>query len=133
MRKKVLGVKQPKAPARGLEEEYVEAAILHRQLLEMGDVKGSNAAHDRLIRAIREIRNRTDRGRSFLLGILRHTDENVRLWSAGHLLPLEEKLALAEMKRLSRDAKSWVVSSSADVTATEWRKGTLDIDWFMKE
>ncbi|MER9226196.1 hypothetical protein NKI72_06990 [Mesorhizobium sp. M0437] len=132
MRKKVLDVKQPEAP-RDPEREYVEAAILHRQLLEMGDVKGSNAAHDRLIRAIREIRNRPDLGRSFLLGTLRHTDENVRFWSAGHLLPLEEKMALADLKSLARDAKSSVVSLSADVTATEWRRGTLNIDWFMKE
>jgi hypothetical protein len=32
------------------------------------------------------------------------------------------------LKKLAEDTKSWVVSLNADVTATEWRKGTLDID-----
>jgi hypothetical protein len=112
-----------------LEDEYVEAAVLHRQLLEAGNRKGSNAAHDRLIRAIQKIRSLDDRGRSFLLGNLTHdNDENVRLWSAAHLLKLEEKTALAELKYLAKNAKSWVVSLNADVTATEWQKGSLDID-----
>jgi hypothetical protein len=120
---------QQKRSTRNPENEYVEAAILHRQLLEVGDRKGSNAAHDRLIDAIQKIRSQDDRGRSFLLGNLTHdNDENVRLWSAAHLLKLEEKAALAELKYLANDAKSWIVRSSADVTATEWRKGTLDID-----
>ncbi|QIA24371.1 DUF2019 domain-containing protein [Mesorhizobium sp. AA22] len=119
--------------ARSPEGEYVEAAILHRQLLEDGNVRGSNAAFDHLIRAIKKIRNRADRGRSFLLGLQTHSDENVRLWSAAHLLPLEEKIALAELKRLATSAKAWPVQSSAEVTAAEWRKGTLDIDWFMRE
>lgn len=119
--------------AKSPEDEYVAAAILHRELLEMGDRKGSNTAHDRLIEAIRQIRRTADRGHSFLLRLLAHSDENVRLWSAAHLLPLEEKEALAELSRLATGAQSWVVRSSADVTETEWRKGTLDIDWFMKE
>lgn len=102
---------------------------MHRQLLEAGDRKGSNAAHDRIIRAIQEIRSRDDRGRSFLLGNLTHdNDENVRLWSAVHLLKLDENTALTELKYLAKDAKSWMVRSSAEVTATEWQKGSLDID-----
>jgi HEAT repeat protein len=60
--------------------------------------------------------------------LTRDNDENVRLWSAAHLLKLEEKIALAELAHLAKDAKSWMVRSSADVTATEWRKGSLDID-----
>lgn len=122
-----------KMSPRNPEGEYVEAAIMHLRQLEDGDSKGSNAAHDRLIRAIREIRKQNDRGRSFLLEILKHTDENVRLWSASHLLPVEEKAALAELNNLARDANSRVVRSSADVTIAEWKKGTLDIDWFMRE
>ena len=120
-------------PPKNPEVEYVAAAILHLGQLENGDSKSSNAAHDRLIRAIREIRKQNDRGRLFLLENLKHTEENVRLWSASHLLPLEERAALAELNNLARDANSRVVSSSADVTIAEWKKGTLDIDWFMKE
>jgi hypothetical protein len=30
------------------------------------------------------------------------------------------KIALAELKYLAKNAKSWVVSLNADVTATEW-------------
>ncbi|WP_394891388.1 hypothetical protein ACG873_08945 [Mesorhizobium sp. AaZ16] len=119
---------QKKTPPRSPEDEYIDSAILHLKLLNERDRRGSNAAHDRLIRAIAEIRKQNDRGRSFLLGNLTHPDENVRLWSAAHLLPLEERLALAELKRLEKDAKSWVVSLNADVTATEWRKGSLNID-----
>lgn len=122
-----------KAPAKNPEDEYIEAAILHRQLIEAGDRKGSNSAHDRLIRAIKAIRKSSDKGRFFLSGLLKHNDENVRLWGASHLLPLEEENALAELRRLSRNATSWIVRSSAEVTEAEWRKGTLDIDWFMKE
>jgi hypothetical protein len=115
------------------EAKYIEAAVLHLKFLEEGDPKKSNESHDRLISAIREIRKRKDRGRSFLLDNLTSSYENVRLWCAFHLLPIEPELALSEIDRLAARAKSSVVGFNAEVTANEWRKGTLDVDWFVGE
>lgn len=116
-----------------LEAAYIEAAILHRTCLEAGDVEESNEAHDRLIEAARGICTREDRGHSILTPMLTHADENVRLWSACHLLLLNETVALAELKRLARSATSRIVQSSAEIIVAEWRKGALDVHWFLRE
>jgi hypothetical protein len=118
---------------RNIEDLYVESAILHHQLLLQGDRKGSKAAHDRLISATKKIRAQQDKGAFFLRGLLNHNDENVRLWAASHLLPLEEAPALRALKHLATNAKSWQVQTSAETTAEEWERGTLDVDWFMNK
>jgi hypothetical protein len=118
--------------AKNPEEEYINSAIAHRELIESGNKKRANSAHDKIIKSIKSIRGREDKGKSFLLSNLSHSDEGVRLWSASHLLPLDEFKALRELSKLSKSAASFFVRSSADVTEIEWRKGTLDIDWFMK-
>ena len=127
------GAMRQKLQRKNPEDAYVNAAILHLERLEAGDSRGSNAAHDHLIKSIRAIRNYDDRGKSFLSGLLSHENENVRLWSASHLLPLQEKKALDELQYLTKSAISSIVRSSAEVTSSEWRKGTLNIDWFLKK
>ena len=124
---------QRKAQTKSPESIYVESAISHHILLEAGDKRGSNKAHDGIIRAIKTIRGKSDRGKDFLSNLLNHADENVRLWAAYHLLPLDEKKAYTELKHLTKKAKSWIVRSSAENTATEWQKGSLDVDWFMNK
>lgn len=132
MKNRAIREKNKKQKIKSPEENYVDAAIIHLRYLDIGDSRRSNAAHDRLIKAIRNIRNRPDRGLLFLSGLLTHDDENVRLWSASHLLPLNEEIAIHELKKLAKNANSWIVRSSAENTEAEWQKDNLDIDWFMK-
>jgi Domain of unknown function (DUF2019) len=117
----------------GIEEIYVEAAILHHDKLLAGDPKGSNRQHDRLIKAIRQIRNSADRGGAFLSSLLEHKNDSVRLWAAAHLLALDEKKAVKTLKVIAANTPSWQLQTDAEMTLSEWKAGRLDPDWFMKE
>ena len=115
------------------ENSYIDAAIKHHELLVSGDPEGSNRAHNRLISAIRKIRVTPDKGREFLIGLLKHNNQSVRLWAACHLLVIEEKMALSTLYEIAAKASTWQLKSSAETTATEWLAGRLDPDWFMKD
>jgi Domain of unknown function (DUF2019) len=114
------------------EDSYVDAAILHHEKLLLGDPKGSNRQHDRLIKAIRQIRKQGDQGKDFLLGLLQHENESVKLWAACHLLTIDEKRAVETLKKIAAKASAWQLQTDAEMTISEWRAGRLDPDWYMK-
>lgn len=115
-----------------IEESYVDSAILHHEKLLLGDPKGSNRQHDRLIKAIRQIRKQSDQGRVFLSDLLEHENDSVRLWAACHLLTIDEKKAVETLKKIAAKTATWQLQTDAEMTISEWKAGRLDPDWFMK-
>ena len=69
-------------------DRYIAEAAEHGRCLESGDFKRGNAAYDRMIAALAELRERADRGESTLMELLTHPSGWVRLEAATHLLPM---------------------------------------------
>jgi hypothetical protein len=118
-----------------LEEQYVNSAIGHHELLMAGNLAGSNRVHKRLHDVTRKLRAKSDRGLSALIVLLDHQHPSVRLWAAAHLLPLDENRALKALQEISSNSKlyPWQLKTSAKTTIEEWKAGRLDADWFMKK
>jgi hypothetical protein len=91
-----------------------------------GNSAASNRAHDRLHRALRELRTQPDRGETTLLGLVNHANESVCGWAATHLLPLTPDVAIAVLERLA--SGSGDVAFDARMVLKEWRAGRLKLD-----
>ena len=107
-------------------ERYEQAAIDHAKYMHSGDSAASNRAHDRLHRALRELRTQPDRGETTLLGLVNHTDESVCVWSATHLLPLRQDVAVPVLERVA--SGSGHVAFDARMVLKEWQAGRLKPD-----
>jgi Domain of unknown function (DUF2019) len=107
-------------------EKYVQAAIEHGQYIKVGKSAASNRAHDRLHRALRELRAEPDRGETTLLGMLRHADESVRVWAATHLLPLNPDAAIPALEGVARGPG--FIAFEALMVLKEWRAGRLKVE-----
>ena len=53
-------------------DRYVADATEHGRCTETGDYKRGNAAYDRMIAALKELRGQADRGESVLVELLNH-------------------------------------------------------------
>jgi len=122
-----------KTPTATPEEDYLEAAIALQKARDKYDHKTSNKAHDKLYKAARRIRlNSPDGGETFFLSLLNHEMPYVSLCAAFNLIPFNPKLARATYERLAKYGEG-EVGFAAEVTLKEWKAGSLDPDWFMKE
>jgi Domain of unknown function (DUF2019) len=105
---------------------YIAAAAEHGRCTESGDYKKGNAAFDRMIAALAELRERADRGESVLIELLDHPNGWVRLDAAIHLLPLRAELASKILESLASGPRS-EVEFEARMILREWRAGTLNV------
>ncbi|MFB1483776.1 DUF2019 domain-containing protein [Corallococcus sp. RDP092CA] len=103
---------------------YVKAAELHWQATVKGAHKSANAQYERLSAARRELRDRGEDGRSALTELLQHSNSNVRLWAASHVLEFAPALAEAELERLAQ-GPAGAMRLDAEMTLSEWRAGNL--------
>src|SRR5260370_5508052 len=87
-------------------ERYVAETAEHGRCTESGDYKRGNAAYDRMIAALAELRGRADRGESVLIELLDHPNGWVRLGPAIHLLPLRAELAATLLEDLASGLQS---------------------------
>ena len=112
-----------------LEQEFIASAITHHELTDAGDSKGSKAAHKKAVSAMKKMRQRPDKGESFLKEAIRHPHANVRLWAATYLLPIDPPTALARLKTIieSRDDCPWQVRGQAEAVIDLWKKGQLEL------
>ncbi len=104
-------------------ERYEHAAIDHGKYISKGNSTACNRAHDRLHRALKELRGQPDRGEAALLALAGHTDEAVRTWAATHLLRLRPDVATPVLERIA--AGSGVIAFDALMVLKEWRAGRL--------
>ena len=107
-------------------DRYIAAATEHGRCTESGDFKKGNAAYDRMIAALAELRARSDRGELVLMQLLDHPNEWVRLDAATHLLPLRVELASTILENLASGPQSHV-EFDAKMVLREWRAGTLNV------
>ena len=105
---------------------YVAAATEHGLCTENGDFKKGNAAYDRMIAILVELRGRTDRGELVLMELLTHPNGWVRVNAATHLLPLRPELASPVLESLASEPQSQL-EFDAKMVLREWRAGRLEI------
>ena len=109
-----------------LKDHYVADAAEHGRCTESGDYKKGNAAYDRMIAALTELREQPDRGESVLVELLRHPNGWVRLDAATHLLPLRADLASKVLEELASGPQSQL-EFGAMMVLQEWRAGRLTV------
>jgi hypothetical protein len=107
-------------------ERYVAETAEHGRCTESGDYKRGNAAYDRMIAALAELRGRADRGESVLIELLDHPNGWVRLGAAIHLLPLRAELASTVLEDLASGPQSQL-EFNAKMGLREWRAGRLNV------
>ena len=107
-------------------DRYVADAAEHGRCTESGDFKKGNAAFDRMINALAELRRRPDRGESVLIELLNHPNGWVRLDAATHLLPLRADVASTILEGLASGPQSQL-EFVAKIVLREWRAGRLNV------
>ena len=107
-------------------DRYIAQAAEHGRCTENGDYKRGNAAYDRMIAALAELRERSDRGESILIELLNHPNGWVRLEAATHLLPLRTELASTILENLASGPQSQL-EFIAKMVLQEWRAGRLNV------
>jgi Domain of unknown function (DUF2019) len=107
-------------------DRYIADAAEHGHCTESGDFKRGNAAFDRMIATLAELRRRPDRGESVLIELLNHPNGWVRLEAATHLLPLRADISSAILEDLASGPQS-LLEFVADIVLREWRAGRLKV------
>jgi hypothetical protein len=107
-------------------ERYIAEATEHGRYAESGDFKRGNAAFDRKLAALAELRRHSDRGESVLVELLDHPSEWVKLSAATHLLPLRPELASPILDELASGPRS-DVEFDARMVLRECRAGRLKV------
>lgn len=101
-------------------ERYREAARRHGAATESGDYEAANAAYDRLIESLGELKKIPDGLRAIEV-LLEDRDPNVRCWAATHLLPSSK--AADVLEELSHESS--IAAFNARQVLKEWKAGKL--------
>ena len=109
------------------EDIFVEAAKEHGQGIIEGDPKITNRAYDRVVSAVKDLRQAPDRGELFLTGLLDKEDLSVVRAAATYLLPLREVEAVQALERVAKDGLP-LIAFGAEMTLKEWHAGRLKVD-----
>lgn len=116
-----------------LEEKYLHAAIELGIARNAYDHKKGNEVFSRLMRTAKEIRlTVADGGQNFFISLLADEMPHVVKAAAFNLIPLNPALARKAYKELAK-SPSGEVRLDAELTLKEWKAGTLDPEWFMKQ
>lgn len=106
-------------------EKYIKCAAIHGECTESGDFKQGNKAHDKLLKALSQIRAAGDLGRQALVALLQHENASVRLWSATHLLKTDPAIAIEKIKEIA--VGHGMIALCAETVLSEFAKRTLQI------
>ncbi len=98
---------------------YVSSAKAHGDASVEGDHTRANVSYDELIKCFKELRKSGKAAE--LLGLLNHSDPNVRLWAATHSLELDGQKAVAVLRELA--TADHFSSFSAQIILDQWEKG----------
>ena len=109
-----------------LKDRYITAAGEHGHCTETGDYKRGNAAFDRMIAALAELRERVDQGESVLIELLSHPNGWVRSHAATHLLPRRPDLAIRVLEELAAGPQGQL-EFNATMVLREWRLKRINI------
>jgi hypothetical protein len=104
-----------------LKNEYRTLALAHGRATNTGDYKEANSSHDKLVMLLSKIRACGRDGEAVLLALTEESDDAVVCWSATHVLPFDEKRALAVLNELAK--KPGPVGFNAKMVVQQWKKG----------
>jgi hypothetical protein len=103
-------------------EEYIRHTKNHGDATLNGDSKAANNSYEKIIDNIKLIHDVDPEGEVFM-GLLKHENESVRLWSSTHALFMSEAEALEALIKISQGSS--IFSFGASITVDEWKKGSL--------
>jgi hypothetical protein len=107
-------------------DRFAAEAAEHGRCTESGDFRKGNAAYDAMTAALKELRERADRGEAPLLELLNHPNNWVKLAAATHLLPLRPELASEVLEKLASGPRS-EARFDARIVLRQWRSGKLKV------
>jgi HEAT repeat protein len=96
--------------------------------IEAGEIgsKRQNASAD-AVHACYKLLRQSSEGRQAIMELLNDSNTDVRLWAASHALEWSPEIARPVLESL-RDNAEFPVNFTADVTLSEYDKGTLSFD-----
>ena len=103
--------------------DYIGNSKKHGEATLSGDSKVANIAYDKMIEVVKRIHELDSEGKVFL-GLLKHENESVKLWSATHALFINEPIAIQTLQEIAKN--SGIFSFSASMVVEEWGKGALE-------
>ncbi len=106
-------------------EKYIKFAAIHGECTESGDYKQGNKAHDKVLKALSQLRAAGDQGRQALVALLQHENASVRLWAATHLLKTDPAIAIEKLKEIA--VGQGMIAFDAETVLSEFAKGTLQV------
>jgi hypothetical protein len=106
-----------------IKNQYRALALAHGRATKAGDYKEANRNHDKLLALVPKIRACGQDGEAVLLALTEDSDEAVVCWSATHVLPFDEKRALAVLSELAK--KPGPMGFNAKMVVQQWKKGEL--------
>ena len=109
----------------GLVADYVKNAVRHGEATIEGDFKAANNSHDKIIKALSEIRKYGNEGDIALLALIDDDNDSVKCWAATHSLKYHKEKSEQILLYLSK--KSGPIAFNAEMVLSEWKNGTLEI------
>lgn len=97
---------------------------MQTQALHDANAKAANIQYKKIVAIWQELRSRGQEGQDALLSLMAHGNPHVRGWAASHVLEFCPERAEAELERLA-SGKPGLARLDAEMTLSEWRKGTL--------
>ncbi len=106
-------------------EQYVAAAVAHREGTESGNSTLANRSYDKKIKVLHALDRASLEGRKVLRPLYGHSDPAVRCSAATHLLLIDGEIAVTVLEEVSRG--TGIVAFDAEMVLQEWRAGRLKI------
>jgi hypothetical protein len=106
-------------------DEYKNNAESHGDATNAGDYKVANKCHDKLIKALKELRKLGEEGSIALLSLTDEKNDSIRCWAATHSLKYNTEKAEKTLQDLHK--QSGPIAFNAEMVLSEWKKGTLEI------
>lgn len=96
--------------------------VLIMETVRNAEITKANKAANKIFEVVTELKDQDNL--QYLVKFLQHDNDSVGLWGASYLLNVQEEIALNVPHTLIGKPKS-LLSLSAEVTLSEWKKGTL--------
>jgi hypothetical protein len=109
------------------QREFVEAARQYGLQMSNHQFAATKHEYDKIVGALRALRQSPDQGESFLLTCLSDPDPSVVTWAALYLLPYREHEAVQALSRVAH-GDAGLVGLGAETTLAEWRAGRLTVE-----
>jgi hypothetical protein len=106
-----------------IRQNYIDAAVLHRESSYHGDHKTANKQYGILKKFFKQIeQNKIDK--NLLIELLKHENICVRSWAAAHLLGIKFETVKAEeeLKSIASMPNAGMVGFSAEMTLKVWKQ-----------